>query len=347
MAALEATPELGLREACEALSISRSTLYRARIEVSKPEPTSVPTPAESLLSSQPRALQPAERARVLEVLMSERFADQAPHQVYAQLLDEGIYLCSIRTMYRILESHGAVKERRDQLRHPAYQKPELLAVAPKEVWSWDITKLLGPAKWTYYYLYVIIDIYSRCVVGWMLAERESAGLASRFIQATVAKQEIPAGQLTVHADRGSSMKSGLVAQMLADLGVTKTHSRPHVSDDNPFSESQFKTLKYRPHFPQRFGSFQDAQAFCRDFFAWYNGEHRHSGIGLHTPEAVHTGLALEQSKLRAGVLLEAYNLHPERFVRKAPKPPALPTAVWINPPKRLSDIAPEMPPGTQ
>ena len=346
-AAVEATPELGLRETCEALGVSRSTLYRTRVQVPEAEPSAASTPAEPQPSSQPRALSPKERAEILEVLTSERFCDQAPHQVYAQLLDEGIYLCSIRTMYRILAEHGAVKERRNQLRHPAYRKPELLAVAPNQVWSWDITKLLGPAKWQYFYLYVIIDIYSRCVVGWMLADRESAVLAKRLIEETIAKQAVPPGQLTVHADRGSSMKSGLVAQMLADFGVTKTHSRPHVSDENPFSESQFKTMKYRPQFPERFGSFEDAHAFCREFFAWYNTQHRHSGIGLHTPEAVHSGLALEQTKQRAGVLIEAYHLHPERFVRKAPEPPALPTAVWINPPKQLSEPPPEMPPGAQ
>jgi putative transposase len=346
-AAVEATPELGLRAACEALGISRATLYRAGGQVSEAEPASMPVSPEPRRSSQPRALVPAERAAVLEVLTGERFADQAPHQVWAQLLDEGVYLCSIRTMYRILAEHGAVKERRDQLRHPVYSKPELLAVGPNEVWSWDITKLLGPAKWTYFYLYVIIDIYSRCVVGWMLADRESAVLAKRLIEETIQKQGVVPGQLTVHADRGSSMKSGLVAQMLADLGVTKTHSRPHCSDDNPFSESQFKTMKYRPQFPERFGSYQDAHAFCREFFAWYNGVHRHSGIGLHTPAAVHSGLALELTKQRADVLLGAYHLHPERFVRKAPVPPALPTQVWINPPKQLSDPVPEMPPGAQ
>lgn len=339
-AAIEATPELGVREACEALGVSRATLYRRRD--GRPEPA----PRQER-SGQPRALAPEERAEVLEVLTSERFCDQAPRQVYATLLDEGSYLCSIRTMYRILAGQGAVRERRDQLRHPVYSKPELLAVGPNEVWSWDITKLLGPAKWTYFYLYVILDIYSRYVVGWMLAERESAVLAKRLIEETIGKQGVEPGQLTVHADRGSSMKSGLVAQMLADLGVTKTHSRPHVSDDNPYSESQFKTMKYRPQFPDRFGSFEDAHAFCREFFGWYNGEHRHSGIGLHTPEAVHTGLAHEQTARRADVLLEAYRLHPERFVNKEPKPPALPSAVWINPPKQLFGPAPEMPQETQ
>ena len=207
-AAIEATPDLGLRAACEALGVARSTLYRARVQGPEAESASKPISPEPQPSSQPRALSLTERAQVLDVLTSERFRDQAPHQVYAQLLDEGVYLCSIRTMYRILAEHGAVKERRDQLRHPAYSKPELLAVQPNEVWSWDITKLLGPAKWTYFYLYVIIDIYSRCVVGWMLADRESAVLAKRLIEETIRKQGVAPGQLTIHADRGSSMKWG-------------------------------------------------------------------------------------------------------------------------------------------
>lgn len=345
-AAVVAAPELGVLEICEALDVSRATFYRPRIVAPEAQGASKPTRSEAEPSNQPRALVPEERAQVLEVLTSPRFCDQAPQQVYATMLDEGQYFCSTRTMYRVLAAHSAVRERRDQLRHPAYGKPELLAVGPNEVWSWDITKLLGPAKWTYFYLYVIIDIYSRYVVGWMLADRESSVLAKRLIEHAVDSQGVVRGQLTVHADRGPSMKSGLVAQMLADLGVTKTHSRPHVSDDNPFSESQFKTMKYRPAFPARFGSFQDAHAHCREFFAWYNTEHRHSGIGLHTPEVVHTGLALERTKQRAGVLLDAYQLHPERFVSKVPEPPALPTAVWINPPKQLANPTPEMPPDT-
>ncbi len=344
-AAREETPALGIRDACEALALSRATLYRAGLDTPEAHASSIQAGPKPLRRRQERALTQEERAEVLAVLTSERFCDQAPAAVYATLLDEGVYLCSVRTMYRVLESEGAVKERRAQLRHPAYAKPELLAEGPNVVWSWDITKLLGPAKWTYYYLYCIIDIYSRYVVGWMLADRESAVLAKRLIEETIAKQGVAPGQLTLHADRGSSMKSGLVAQLLADLGVTKTHSRPHVSDDNPFSESQFKTMKYRPAFPARFGCFQDAHAFCRDFFAWYNTEHRHSGIGMHTPETVHSGLALERTTQRAGVLLEAYQAHPERFVRKLPVPPALPTAVWINPPKQLPDPTLELPPG--
>ncbi len=259
--------------------------------------------------------------------------DKAPHEVYATLLDEGQYFCSIRTMYRLLESHQEVKERRDQLRHPAYQKPELLATAPNQVWSWDITKLLGPAKWTYFYLYVVLDIFSRYVVGWMIAGRETAVLAQKLIHEAIEKQSIQSGQLTIHADRGPSMKSKPVALLLSDLGVTKTHSRPHTSDDNPYSEAQFKTLKYRPDFPERFGSIEDARAFCQAFFTWYNTEHHHSGVGLMTPHVVHYGLAEERFQAREKVLLAAYEAHPERFVKKAPIPLPLPQAAWINPPK--------------
>ena len=270
---------------------------------------------------------------MLEVLNSEQFYDQAPRQVYAQMLDEGQYLCSVSTMYRILKAEACVRERRDQLKHPVYARPELLATHPNEVWSWDITKLLGPTKWSYYYLYVIIDIYSRYVVGWMLAERESAQLAQDLIERTCHKQGITAGQLTIHADRGSAMKSGLVAQLLAELGVTKTHSRPHVSNDNPFSEAQFKTLKYRPEFPARFTSFDEAHSYSREFFRWYNGKHRHTGIGLHTPENVHYGRTEAVDEMRCRALHAAYAAHPERFVRKAPVPPVVPAAVWINPPE--------------
>jgi putative transposase len=236
-------------------------------------------------------------------------------------------------MYRLLDSQKEVKERRDQLRHPSYQKPELLATAPNQVWSWDITKLLGPVKWTYFYLYVILDIFSRYVVGWMVASRESALLAEKLIHETCQKQGIQPGQLLIHADRGSSMKSKPVALLLSDLGVTKTHSRPHTSDDNPYSEAQFKTLKYRPDFPERFGSLEDARAFCQAFFRWYNTDHHHSGIGLMTPHVVHYGLAQEAFKAREKVLLAAYEMHPERFVRKVPAPLALPQAAWINPPQ--------------
>ena len=317
------SPAVGTARACDALGLPRASFYRG-LQPKAPA-RERPTPE--------RALSAAERQVVLDTLHCEPFVDKAPAEVWATLLDQGTYLCSPRTMYRILEDAQEVRERRDQLRHPAYKKPELLALAPNEVWSWDITKLLGPAKWTYFYLYVIIDIFSRYVVGWMVADCESATLANQLIDQTCAKQGIPPGQLTLHADRGTSMKSKAVAMLLADLGVTKTHSRPHVSDDNPFSESHFRTLKYRPDFPGRFGSIQDARSFCRSFFPWYNTEHRHSGIGLLTPESVHYGLAADLLAQRQCVLSAAYEAHPERFVRKPPTPPVLPSAAWINPPK--------------
>jgi putative transposase len=274
----------------------------------------------------------AERQAVLDVLHSERFADQSPVAVYATLLDEGTYQCSVRTMYRLLTECKEVRERRDQLRHPAYQKPELLATGPNQVWSWDITKLMGPTKWSYFYLYVILDIFSRYVVGWMVATRESAELAKRLIHNTQIKQGVAPGELTIHADRGSSMRSKAVALLLSDLGITKTHSRPHTSNDNPYSEAQFKTLKYRPGFPQRFGSIEDARAFCQGFFPWYNTEHHHSGIGLLTPETLHYGRAEVVTNARQQVLQAAYAAHPERFVNKLPQPPVIPTAAWINKP---------------
>jgi len=313
---------VGVAAACEALALPRASFYRWQKPAEEPKPR--PTP--------PRALHAEERRAVREALNCEEFVDHAPAQVYASLLDRGIYLCSVRTMYRILEEHGEVRERRNQLRHPEYTKPELLATGPNQVWSWDITKLLGPAKWTYYYLYVILDIFSRYVVGWLLAERESAALAKRLIEETIEKQGVAEEELTLHSDRGPSMKSGTVAQLLADLGVTKSHSRPYTSNDNPFSESQFKTLKYRPDFPKRFGSALDARAHCRRFFPWYNEEHHHCGIGLMTPWAVHYGKDRKIHEHRRQILREAYRKNPERFVSKPPNPPRLPEAVWINPP---------------
>jgi len=284
-------------------------------------------------SGQPRALSEVERKEVLRVLHEPEHVDEAPATVYAKLLDQGIYLASTSTMYRILRAKGEVSERRRQATHPPAAKPELLATKPNEVYSWDITKLLGPAKWTWFYLYVIIDIYSRYVPGWMLARAERAALAERLLADTIAKQAVDPGQLTIHADRGASMASKPVAFLLADLGVTKSHSRPQCSNDNPYSEAQFKTLKYRPEFPDRFGSFEDAHAFCTRFFRWYNGEHRHSGIGFHTPADVHYGRAEQVRAERAVVLDEAYAAHPERFVHKPPAPPALPTVAWINQPE--------------
>ena len=326
-AALTLSSDIGIKPACEALDIPRSRFYRTQARKNAPsaEPKKRPSP--------PRALSAEERQEVLDILRSDRFVDKAPHEVYATLLDEGEYHCSIRTMYRILDEHTEVKERRNQLSHPVYKKPELLATGPNQVWSWDITKLLGPAKWTYFYLYVIMDIFSRYVVGWMVAPAESAALAEKFIKETCEKQRIGRDQLTIHADRGSSMKSKQVAFLLADLGITKTHSRPHTSDDNPYSEAQFKTLKYRPDFPERFGCIEDSRSHCQGFFPWYNKEHRHSGIGLLTPETMHYGLAQEVRKAREEVLRIAYEAHPERFVRKIPVPPTVPEAAWINKPK--------------
>ena len=328
-AALSLSTEVGIKPACESLAIPRSGLYRVQARKKTPavEPRKRPSP--------PRTLSFDERQGVREILNSERFADKAPHQVYATLLDEGEYHCSIRTMYRILDENHEVRERRDQLSHPVYKKPELLATASNQVWSWDITKLLGPVKWSYFYLYVILDIFSRYVVGWMVAPAESAALAEKLIRETCEKQGIEKWQLTIHADRGSSMKSKPVALLMADLGVTKTHSRPHTSDDNPYSEAQFKTLKYRPDFPDRFGSIEDSRSFCQAFFPWYNKEHRHSGIGLLTPESMHYGLGEDVRKARSEVLRAAYEAHPERFVKKVPVPPAIPEAVWINKPKPM------------
>ena len=271
---------------------------------------------------------------MLAVLSEERFCDLSPSEVWTILLDEERYLCSIRTMYRILAAAAPVRERRNQLRHPKYKKPELLATGPNQVWSWDITKLKGPVKWSYFYLYVVMDIYSRRTVGWLLADRESGALAEALIEETCEKEQIARDQLTIHSDRGAPMTSKKVAFLLADLGVTKSHSRPYVSDDNPYSESQFKTLKYRPDFPERFGCIQDARAFCRDFFQWYNHEHRHSGLGLMTPDTVHYDGVEAVTAIRSAALDAAYRAHPERFVRRPPTPPALPTEVWINPPAR-------------
>lgn len=318
---------VGMTRACRSLGLARASAYRW-LNPNKPSTPVLQRPAP------PRVLGPAERQRVLDTLHHKRFVDLAPAAVYATLLDQGMFLCSIRTMYRILAENSEVRERRNQLRHPHYQKPELLATGPNQVWTWDITKLKGPVKWTWFYLYVILDIFSRYVVGWMLAYRESSVLAKRLIGRSCDGQRIGPGQLTIHADRGSSMKSKPVALLLSDLGVTKTHSRPHVSNDNPYSESHFKTLKYRPEFPSRFGCIEDARVFCRDFFTWYNTEHRHSGLELLTPEVVHYGRADEVIERRQQALDEAYRLHPERFVRRPPKHPELPDAVWINPPQK-------------
>jgi putative transposase len=318
-------PTVGIASACEALGVVRASFYRRPVfGPALPVPTR-PTPA--------RALSKEERESVRAMLNSTRFQDCAPASIQATLLDEGQYLCSTRTMYRVLEQDGASRERRDQLTHPAYQKPELLATAPNQLWSWDITKLRGPAKWTYYYLYVILDVFSRYVVGWMIAPREAATLATKLIEETCEKHLIEPGQLTIHADRGSSMRSKPVAFLLADLSITKTHSRPYTSNDNPYSESQFRTMKYRPEFPDRFGCLQDSHAFCQRFFPWYNDDHRHSGIGMLTPSMVHFGHAPAIREKRQTVLDAAYLVHPDRFVRRSPSPLPLPKEVWINKPQ--------------
>ena len=327
------SPASGMtKAACAALGVSRASVQRRRARLGAPPAIPCPRPRPV------RALTAPQQQTVLDLLHAPRFADQAPAEIYATLLDEGVYHCSIRTMYRILGQHDEVRERRQQLRHPVYQKPELLAERPNQVWSWDITKLMGPAKWSYFYLYVILDIFSRRVVGWCLADAESAALFKPLFDDAIAKHDVPPGQLTLHADRGPSMKAKATALLLADLGVTKSHSRPYTSNDNPFSESLFKTCKYQPQFPERFGSIQDAKAFCRRFFQWYNAEHHHLGIGLMTPDQVHYGQADEIYAARKQTLETAFLANPNRFVKKVPSPPQKPTAVWINPPQTKPDI---------
>lgn len=324
LATTELSSSVGISLACGAFEIPAASYHR-RLK---------PKPRKPTLTARrsPRRLTPEERVAVLATLNSERFADCAPPEVYATLLDEGIYLCSISTMYRSLRAEGQVRERRAQLQRPNYAKPELLATAPNQVWSWDITRLLGPTKWSYFQLYVILDIFSRYVVGWLVAPRESEALAVTLLEQTCIKQQIGPGELSIHADRGSSMTSKSVAFLLVDLGVEKTHSRPHVSNDNPYSESQFKTMKYRPEFPKRFASIEEARIFCRLFIEWYNTVHHHSGIGLLTPQVVHYGRAEVITAQRAGVLADAFAAMPERFVRGMPHPPIQPLAAWINPP---------------
>jgi len=325
---LERPRILSVAEACEAVGLPRATYYHA-----------LRPPRAGARRRSPRRLEDAERARVLEVLVSERFCDLSPREAWAILLHEGTYLCSVRTMYRILAENAAVRERRNQLRHPEYKRPELLATGPNQVWSWDITKLKGACTWSYFYLYAIMDIFSRKTVGWMVAGRESATLAVKLIGETCEREGISQDQLTVHADRGSSMRSKPVAFLLSDLGVTKTHSRPYTSTDNPYSEAQFRTLKYRPEFPERFGSIEDARVFCRRFFDWYNNDHHHTSIGLLTPHQMHSGQAEAISRQRQEVLSEFYRRHPERFVKGEPVPPKVPEAAWINKPEEKSDAA--------
>jgi putative transposase len=319
------TPIIGTRPACRAVGASHATVYRRR------DPPAPRPPKPRTASA--RALNDAERQAVLAELYSERFIDSSPAQVWATLLDEGRYLASERTMYRVLGAeHGGVRERRAQLAHPPYEAPELLAERPNEVWSWDISKLKGPAKWTYYYLYVVLDVFSRYAVGWTVQHRERGPIAEALISQAAEQQQIRGGQLTVHADRGSSMTSKPVAFLLADLGITKSHSRPYTSTDNPYSEAHFKTLKYRPAFPARFDSIEHARGFCRDFFDFYNHQHRHSRIGLMTPATVHYGRADAVRAERQRALDAAYARTPERFVRRAPAAPPVPAAAWINRP---------------
>lgn len=323
------TKTLTKSDLCEVLGIAQSTYYRWSSV--KPESSIIKKPS-------PRKLSKEEENEILSIVNSERFCDMAPGEIFYTLLDQGLYYCSERTIYRILERNQQNIQRR-QKAAGNYNRPELLATEPNQLWSWDITKLKGPKKWTYYYLYKIMDIYTRYVVGWMVAYRESAELAEDLIAESCFKQKIQRDQLTLHADRGSSMKSNLVGQLLADLGVTKTHSRPHVSNDNPYSESAFKTLKYRPGFPENFGSIEDARTYCRDFFSWYNNEHRHSGIAMLTPEMVHYNLVDEVVEKRNSILQKAFQSKPERFVKGVPKAKIPENKVWINKPEDLKDVA--------
>ena len=316
--------EVGVKTACEALGLPRSSHYAAR----QPRPH----PGRRL-AVPPRALSTEEKTEARQTLNSPRFADQAPREVYATLLDEGTYLCSVVSMYRILRENQEVRERRNQLRHPAYAKPRLLATGPNQVWTWDITKLLGPVKWTYFYLYVLLDLFSRFVVGWLIAERENATLAEHLIAESCTRQNIPPDQLRLHSDRGGPMMAKPLALLFSDLGVIQSLARPRTPDDNPYSEAQFKTLKYHPTFPGRFGGVLDARGWAQTFFHWYNYEHHHTGLGLMTPAAMHFGLAEPLHQQRQQVLAQAYAAHPERFVKGLPQPPALPEAVWLNPPE--------------
>ncbi len=316
-------PLVGTAAACTLLGRARASHYRA-----KRPPMQGPARARPAAAN---ALTDAERARVLAVLTSDRFVDKSVAQAWATLLDEGTYLCSRSSMHRILRANHAAGERRCQATHPARAIPELLATRPGQVWSWDITKLRGPQRGVYFDLYVVLDIFSRYVVGWTVAAREDSQLATELLEQAMGVHGVPE---VVHADRGTSMTSKPVAQLLVDLGVTRSHSRPHVSNDNPYSESQFKTMKYAPAFPDRFGSLADARAFGEAFFGYYNHEHRHTGIGLHTPASVHHGTHHHIRALRQHTLDTAYAAHPERFGHRRPQPPKIPTEAWINQPSR-------------
>src|SRR5450631_1096190 len=358
-AVIEIKAELGERHACKRMGVARASFQRHQLrslvtaEGASPHRditfgavdnfSSESAPSRQVRREEmrqlktcqrscPRALTVLQRQALLDAVHQDRFVDRSVPYIYATLLDENLYYGSISTMYRVLRSVGEVGERRDQATRPAHIKPELCATAPNQVYAWDITKLHGPQKWTYLYLYTVIDIFSRYVVGWMVADRESSALAKVLLKTTIREQRCDPAQLTVHADRGSSMKSKPVAFMLADLGVTKTHSRPHVSNDNPHIESLFKTVKYQPEFPATFVNLIEARSFCSKFFRWYNNEHRHSSIALLTPSDVHHGRVEEKTVLRLAVLDRAYAEHPERFVNGRPKPLQLAPASYINRP---------------
>lgn len=334
-AVAELVPAMATRRALRALGAAHATWYRRRAP--RVQGSARPRPAP------PLALSVLERQRILATLNSPRLADATPYTAWARLLDEGTYLASVRTFYRVLAAEGLVRERRDQLVHPAHTKPELIATAPNQVWSWDITRLRSTLKWRFFYLYVLLDIYSRYVVGWLVAGAENAGLASALIEDTCAKHGIDRGRLTLHSDRGSPMRAKSTAELLVDLGVAASFGRPRVSNDNPFSEAQFKTLKYRPDFPERFASLEHARAHLREFFGWYNDEHRHSGIGFMTPATVHFGRSRAIDEHRRRVLQAAYAAHPKRFKGRLPRPPALPEVVGINlPPPQPTESTHEL-----
>jgi len=320
--------QVGVSRACDVLDVPRSTLYRSRQP--RPEPKPRPTPSHALTES--------ERAEVREVLNSERFMDQSPHQVYAILLDEERYLASVSTMYRVLRAHNEVRERRAVRQHPTYTKPELLATAPNQVWSWDITVMRGPRKWVHFALYTVLDIFSRYVVGWMIAETQTSELARLLVSKSAHKQGILPGQLTLHSDNGTPMKGKPLVGLLDELGIDRSHSRPHTSDDNPFSEAQFKTMKYRPDYPDRFPDIDVARQWARTFFGWYNDEHYHSGLNLLTPASVHYGEAQGVRERRQVTMAAAYAANPRRFAAGLPQVKGAPEAVWINPPAEAGNL---------
>jgi putative transposase len=326
--ALSLEPPERPSDLCEALGIARASLYRTRSF----DPDAAREKETRIVRFSPRALLLEERETIVNLLDSPEYVDMAPPQIYTKLLDFGVYLASVSTMYRLLRERGEVRERRNQLTHPAYARPELMATGPNQLWSWDITKMRSLITGVYFYLYVIIDVFSRYIVGWTIQHRESEVIATELVEQTCQKQRIERGKLTIHADNGSAMISKTLSVLMIDLGVAKSHSRPHVPDDNPFSEAQFKTMKYRPDYPNRFASIDEARLFAKGFFRWYNTQHYHSGIAMMTPQSIHYGQASVVIQRRAIVLASACASHPERFVRKQPAPEPLPAAVWINKP---------------